>query len=498
MSLASQGINAAWNSYVGALIRLVAQLGTQVMLLRLLGPDVIGTFGYFLLSYGILALVIDQGLGWAMTSRSFEDHDELAVALSRVLLAAALCALLTFALSYWIEAALDSPLVGTTLRYCAPAYFLVGMYVISHAQLRLSLRYREIQVSITAAYLIGYAVVGLTMGWLGFGVWSLVAAIYVQGLVQMSLMYSYTRHPLRLSNPIKSIACAGRATRVATINVVNWLVDNSGNIFIAPFGSFHLGTFNAASTVARTPVNQLVVTVQSVIFTLASTQADKRDSVVRMFLGILAVMSVVVFPLYAGLNAHSSLFVLIFFGEKWIHMAPTLSVLCIGMAAYATGSVSGTILTAIGDEHSVIRFQAITLIIMGTGMLIAVHTDQAYIAVTVSLAHVISACLQTGKLARVVGVSYICLWRAMRGGVGIGLLMLIPIPFLASIYPSAVEYESASLLIKLVAASILIVVFPKTIFAAPFLETLNRSSIGKKIASFLRIKDAAGMKHISE
>ena len=56
MTLAAKTLGAVKSNYAGTLIRVLAQFGAQVVIMRELGPELVGTFGYALLVFGALAL----------------------------------------------------------------------------------------------------------------------------------------------------------------------------------------------------------------------------------------------------------------------------------------------------------------------------------------------------------------------------------------------------------------------------------------------------------
>ena len=152
MTLAAKTLGAVKSNYAGTLIRVLAQFGAQVVIMRELGPELVGTFGYALLVFGALALVIDQGFGWALMQGDFSE-EELRVVLSRLMLGSVFGMLFVFGMSYPLAIWLDNPLAGTLFRYSAPSYLVIAVYGISQARLRAELRFREIQYATTGAYL---------------------------------------------------------------------------------------------------------------------------------------------------------------------------------------------------------------------------------------------------------------------------------------------------------------------------------------------------------
>ena len=78
---------------------MLAQFIAQILIMRQLGPELVGTFGYALLLNGVLALIIDQGFGWSLIQGHFNDKEEVAVVFSRIMLASFISMLVVFGIS---------------------------------------------------------------------------------------------------------------------------------------------------------------------------------------------------------------------------------------------------------------------------------------------------------------------------------------------------------------------------------------------------------------
>src|SRR5690606_29512478 len=117
MSLAARSLNAVKHSYIGTIVRVLAQFIAQILIMRQLGPELVGTFGYALLLNGVLALIIDQGFGWSLIQGHFNDKEEVAVVFSRIMLASFISMLVVFGISYPLSSYLENDLVGSVFRY---------------------------------------------------------------------------------------------------------------------------------------------------------------------------------------------------------------------------------------------------------------------------------------------------------------------------------------------------------------------------------------------
>ncbi len=487
MSLAAKSLSAVKSNYVGTIIRVGAQFIAQILIMRQLGPELIGTFGYALLLHGVLALIIDQGFGWSLIQGHFNDRQEIAVVFSRIMLVSFLGMLLVFAISYPIASYLNNDLVGSVFRYSAPSYLLIGFFAVSQAKLRAELRFREIQTAITGAYLVAYPIVGVAMALADFGVWSLVAAWYVQGILQVVIGHYYSPHSLKLANPLRPTKSGPLGRQVAGINVLNWAVDNSSGVFVGGLGASSLGNFNAASMLARTPALHMVHALQSVLFSTASAIGDDQLRIKSLYLSALAAVGFVVFPAYGYALTHADLIVKVLFGDKWLDAGGIFSALSIGMIALAASTLSGAILTATGGQKTVIYSQSACLMLMIGGLYLSINFSLVYVGITVTIAYTARLIMQLKAISLRGGIAPIEFLSAIRGPLLIAFLMAAPVTLFFDYHLGMVPTESLALALKCVTLLLLVKMFPSFFICSALVNILVRFATGRRLVATLRL-----------
>lgn len=485
MTLAAKSLNAVKSNYIGTIVRVGAQLVAQIMIMRQLGPELIGTFGYVLLLHGLLALVIDQGFGWSLIQGHFNDEQEIAVAFSRIMLASFIAMCVVLSISYPIANYLQNDLVGSVFRASAPSYLLMGFFSISQAKLRAELRFREIQMATTGAYLIAYPIVGVAMVWAGFGVWALVAAWYVQGILQVVIGHYYGPHSLKLANPFRRTKSGPLGRQVAGINVLNWAVDNSSGVFVGVLGAAALGNFNAAMMLARTPTLQLVQVLQTILFSTASAIGNDQRRIKHLYLGALASVGLIIFPAYGYALTHADFIIKLLFGNKWIATADVFAALSFGMIALAMSTLSGAILTATGDQKTVLYSQSVCLMLMIVGLYFSKNVSLVYVGLTVTVAYMARLIMQVKIIAVTGGITPTEFLSVLRGPLLIAVLMGIPVTFFFESGLGRVQIESLALTFKCVTILLLFRIFPRFFFGPILTDILVRFAIGRRLLGIL-------------
>jgi lipopolysaccharide exporter len=149
---------------------------------------------------------------------------------------------------------------------------------------------------VLVSYLVGYLLLGVPLAFSGKGVWSLVIAQLVQSLIYLIIVYWSAKHPIAFCFRDKN-----KVTRFGInmlgANIANWIIASLDSVLLGKFfGSEVLGLYNRSMTLAFTPVNIVVSSSQSVIFSASSRSQESISKVRSAFLGVLSTFMIILFP----------------------------------------------------------------------------------------------------------------------------------------------------------------------------------------------------------
>jgi O-antigen/teichoic acid export membrane protein len=404
-----------WN-YLGTIARVLSQFVAQIALARLLGPEVVGSFGYVLLLSGLLGLMIDQGLGWAVVHATLVNEREFKIVFARVMIAASACALGSFLLADQIATWMGAIGAAQTIRYFSPSLVLLGLTVITQAKLRKALLFKEIQISQTLSYLIAYPIVGVTLAAYGLGVISLIVAWALQAALAFFMMQRYAPQSFAFANPLAKLTFDAYGRDILAINLVNWLVDNAGAVFIGRlFGNVSLGLYNTTLSLVRTPANHLVVNLQTVLFPAAAAVKSNVHSLARMYGTALAVVLFVGIPGFSFVAIASPAIVITLLGPKWTVATDLLPPIALAMIPHMLSSITGSTLSGRGDQKIELMSQlAVMLMLIASYFVLDLGSTQQVCWVFLAL-YSMRALFLTCVAANRFQISYACLLGTAKG-----------------------------------------------------------------------------------
>ena len=357
----------AW-TYLGNLIRVGSGLVFGIMLARILGPGPFGQIAVCMVIISIGSIICDMGLGPAIVQqREIRDHDIRFVFTIQCLLGVILTLAVMIAAPL-IAMLFSQPETVPVLRLLSLMFVLNCAGQTATQLLQRHMRFKAMQVTQTAATLVGTAAVGLPMALHEWGVWSLVAAQLVSSLLQSVLAYLVVRHEVR---PMFRPASAGMlrfSTTVLFTNVVNSIVTNMDAAVVSHyFGEVGTGLYRRMQTLFGQPRDMIVQTLQRVLFAAGSRLQDDPEAIRRSLLMATSAVAMVLFPVFLTIAVTPGCFVGAILGPKWMGAVPLVLPLVLAVLVHALLAVIGPLLWATNRVAVELRLQifvAITYLVV--------------------------------------------------------------------------------------------------------------------------------------
>jgi PST family polysaccharide transporter len=212
------------------------------------------------------------------------------------------------------------------------------------------------------------SLVGLTLAFQGFGVWSLVFQSLVTTTVMTVLLFVFCQWKPRLVfkwTEVRSIT--GFSLNLTGYNIFNYFARNMDNILIGKFlGAEALGYYSLAYRIMLYPLQAIYRVIGRVIFPLFS-QIQSEDARFRQaYLKLVSNIAMITFPVMMMVMVLAKPFVLVLFGPQWLPAVVIVAVLApIGLIQSA-GTTVGVIYQAKGRTDWMFRWG------VGVGILVMI------------------------------------------------------------------------------------------------------------------------------
>jgi O-antigen/teichoic acid export membrane protein len=304
------------------------QMGTTVVLARLLLPGDFGLQAMVLAMTGFLALFRDAGLSVASVQRDVLTHAQTSTLFwINVAVGAALTVVAVATAPLLVVFYREPRLLWVTIAYAVS--FLISSLAIQHrALLARTMRFVAIAwmdvLALTASTL-----VGIGMAAMGYSYWSLVGMAISSPLVTAAA--AWIAMPWRPGRPRRNSGVWPmlRIGGTVTLNsLVVYLAFNTEKILLGRFwGADALGLYGRAYQLASQPVQQLNSAISVVAFpTLSRIQGD-ADHLDRSFLKCYSVVVSLTIPVALACALFAEEIVDVLLGPGWIGAAVVLRLL---------------------------------------------------------------------------------------------------------------------------------------------------------------------------
>lgn len=343
----------------GSLVTLVAQLVSMIVLARLVPVSAYGTVAFAVIAVGLADRASQLGVGPALVQCEELSLDRIRVAFTiSMFMGAAAWLALSFVVPLFIA---GGGLRITVLRVLSLNFAFMGVSIVSGAILQREHRFKEIVLAETCAFIIGHLAVGIGMAWLGFGVWSLVAAILCNTALRSLFLWLRTRHSLM---PLFKMEEARGLLKFGSVLTVTQLINygaTSSDRFIVGLGGDHpLGLYEQAIRLIRIPARLISRSMSAVLLPILS-RVDDPVAVRRGFFKSMMLSTTFMVPITLVAFVAAPELVRAVLGEKWLGVVKPLKILA-PVSVFTTYTLGDAVLMAKNELKTQLSIHAAFLV----------------------------------------------------------------------------------------------------------------------------------------
>jgi PST family polysaccharide transporter len=412
-------------TFSGTGVQVVVQLLAMMALGRLLKPAEFGLMGAATVVIAFSQIVSQIGVGPAIIQRHElrPIHVRVAVTLSFTL------GLLLGALVWFGAPAIAGfyrmPELEPVLGAVAFLFPLDGLNTVAKSLLARQLRFRLYVALDAGSYILGYAAVGVSLAWLGFGVWALVIANLSQVTLRTVAMYLAARHPLRPSLDLRAcrdLLSFGFGHSMAQIGM---LLSQEGDKLVVGrwLGAAALGVYGRAYTLMVMPASAFGRIVNRVLFPVMAQVQDERARLANGYERALAIVALVSLPLSSFLWVVAPEFIPVILGPAWGGVVLPFRLFSVSLLFRMSSKISDACTKAAGVvyQRALIQFAYAALVVVAA--IVGQRWGVGGVAVCVSIAMGINW-LSMAQLGRsVTGLDWARFARAHTPGALLALVI---------------------------------------------------------------------------
>lgn len=317
-NLGSRTIRGTFWLVLGKSYQQILLLVKITILGRLLGPEEFGLLGIALLVVQFIATFTYTGFDWALIQQPNLQEKDISTAWWVILGRGTFIALVLFFLSPWIAAIFKEPRAIPVLRTFAGIQFLLGFASIGIVLLFKGMQFKKLfkyEASISTVELAVSIIIAL---WYR-NVWALVGGILAGMVVRVGLSYIiYPYMPRFTFDRRAAVKLFKFGQWILFSDIVFYVFTRSADAMSGiVFGAAALGIYQMASRCALMPTNQIGELLLSAFFPAYSLIQDDAEKLTRVFLKVLQMSLLIIFPLTALMIVVVAPIIPLVLGAKW-------------------------------------------------------------------------------------------------------------------------------------------------------------------------------------
>jgi PST family polysaccharide transporter len=365
-------------------------LATFTILARLLEPDSFGLIALAGTFLAFLNLFQDQGFSTAIIQRKNLEPEHLDTAfwinigisfvLTTVCIRGAGVAANFF----------NEPSLTPVIRWLSLTFIISSFNSVQSALFYKQLDFKLLAIRSLISSFFG-AIVGITMAFTGFGVWSLVGQQLSGGIISAFVLWiaSDWRPHFRLSwRHFHDLFSFG--INIVGINILNFFVTKGDNLLIGYFlGATALGYYDLAYKLLLTVSSLFMGIISSTAMPIFSSIQDDLPRLRKVLYEFVELTNIVAFPIFLGMSVLAPELVIVVFGEQWKASIPIMQILSIAGLLYGGFYFNSPLIMAMGKPDWKLKLDIYRTFVYCLAFLIGVNWG----IIGVSLAFVFSAYL---------------------------------------------------------------------------------------------------------
>lgn len=300
-----------------------------VAMARMLSPSDYGITALPAVFLALAGVFIGPGFGEALIRKPDLKDEDLSTAFYYSFGVGLFFYLVLFFASPLIANFYDIPVLKPLTRVTAISFFFGAIGTPQSILLNRRLDFKT-PAKITVLSQIISGVVGVTLAYIGYGVWALVISSLVSGFLgQFSLLIAVKWYPKTGWSRESFKYLWGYGNKMILANLIDTGYNNLTPIIVGKYyGTADLGVYDKAVGYAKVPSNNLFSVIRQVSFPLLSKIQDDTPRLIATYRKMIKMSAFVMFPIMMLLAALARPLIILLITEKWVGAIILLQLIC--------------------------------------------------------------------------------------------------------------------------------------------------------------------------
>lgn len=332
----------------------------SIVLARILDPKDYGTIALVTVFTTILQVFVDSGLGTALIQK--KDADDLDFS-SVFYFNFAVCIILyigMFIFAPFIAKFYNDAELVSVVRVISLTIVISGIKGIQQSYVSKNMLFKRFFFA-TLGGTIFSAVLGITMAYMGFGVWALVAQQLSNTSIDTLILWLTVKwRPQRMFSWKRLVGLLSFGWKLLVSALLDTVYNNLRNLIIGKiYSASDLAFYNQGDKFPKVIVTNINTSIDSVLLPTMSSAQDDHEKIKSMTRRAIKTSTYIMAPLMMGLAFCATPIVKLVLTEKWLPCVPFLQIFCITYMFWPIHTANLNAINAMGRSDLFLKLEVI-------------------------------------------------------------------------------------------------------------------------------------------
>ncbi len=346
----------------------------SLILARLLLPEEFGLIGMIAIFIAIGNSLLNSGLTQSLIRGEDLDQEDFSTVFYFNVAASILLYVLLYFLAPIIADFYDRPILINIVRVYCLTFITSAFSAVQMARLTKSMDFKTLAIIGIPSNILG-GIVGVTMAYMGYGVWSLVWSYMCTTLGRTIQLWIYSKwSPSFMFSKAKFKDHFNFGYKLTLSGLLNTIYDNIYIIVIGRFFSAsQVGLYTRAQTMKQLPVTNLSNALNKVTYPLFSKIQNDDVRLKRVYKQLMQMVVFVITPVLVFMAVLAEPLFRFLFTEKWVPAVPYFQILCATGILYPIHMYNLNVLKVKGRSDLFLKLEVIKKIVITITVIIALQ-----------------------------------------------------------------------------------------------------------------------------
>lgn len=344
----------------------------MLFMARLLGPKEYGTIGLLGVFMALSRLFINSGFGSGLIRKKGRTQEDLCTVFYFNIGMSIICYIILFFIAPYVADFYNIPALSPLLRVIGLTLITGAFNTVHVAVFNFTINFKT-QAKISIVQSVVGGLTGLTLAFLGFGVWALAIQRIVTSIVALIMVWTHAIWKPQWIFSKKSFKeLFNFGYKLVITGLINTLYNNVYPVIVGKFFTADiLGHSSRANHWASFPSSNLTTILTNVTFASLAKIQDDNERLARAYRKMIRTSAFVIFPSMMGLSAVSGPLMAVVLGPKWGLCAQILTIISFTHMLSPIHSLNRNLILVKGRSDITLKLSIIQKIIGLTLMLTA-------------------------------------------------------------------------------------------------------------------------------